>query len=46
MTRAPVFAVADVVEAKRVVEWVKEPENFAKLKKATKETTKHGELVE
>ena len=45
MTRAPVFAVADVVEAKRVVEWVKEPENFAKLKKATKETTKHGELV-
>ena len=45
MTRAPVFAVADVVEAKRVVEWVKEPENFAKLKKATRETTKHGELV-
>ncbi|MGZ7131899.1 MAG: hydroxymethylglutaryl-CoA reductase (NADPH) [Halobacteriota archaeon] len=45
MTRAPVFAVADVVEARRVVEWVKEPENFAKLKKATRETTKHGELV-
>jgi hydroxymethylglutaryl-CoA reductase (NADPH) len=45
MTRAPVFAVADVVEAKRVVEWVKEPENFAKLKKVTRETTKHGELV-
>ncbi|MGZ4891252.1 MAG: hydroxymethylglutaryl-CoA reductase (NADPH) [Halobacteriota archaeon] len=45
MTRAPVFEVADVVEARRVVEWVKEPENFAKLKKATRETTKHGELV-
>jgi hydroxymethylglutaryl-CoA reductase (NADPH) len=45
MTRAPVFAVADVIEAQRVVEWVKEPENFTKLKKATRETTKHGELV-
>jgi hydroxymethylglutaryl-CoA reductase (NADPH) len=45
MTRAPVFAVADVVEAQRVVNWVKEPENFTKLKKATRETTKHGELV-
>ena len=36
MTRAPVFAVADVIEAQRVVEWVKEPENFTKLKKATR----------
>jgi len=45
MTRAPVFEVADVVEAQRVVEWVKAPENFAKLKNATSETTKHGELV-
>jgi len=45
MTRAPVFGVDDVVEARRVVEWVKEPENFAKLRRATKETTKHGELV-
>lgn len=45
MTRAPVFAVADVVEAQRVVAWIKEPHNFAKLREATKETTKHGELV-
>lgn len=45
MTRAPVFEVANVIEAQRVVEWVKEPENFAKLKKATEETTKHGKLV-
>jgi hydroxymethylglutaryl-CoA reductase (NADPH) len=45
MTRAPVFQVADVGEAQRVVEWVKKPANFAKLQKATKETTKHGELI-
>ena len=45
MTRAPVFAVADVVEAQRVVEWVKEQENSTKLRKATRETTKHGELI-
>jgi hydroxymethylglutaryl-CoA reductase (NADPH) len=45
MTRAPVFAVSNVGEAQRVVEWVKKPENFAKLQKATDETTKHGKLI-
>jgi hydroxymethylglutaryl-CoA reductase (NADPH) len=45
MTRAPVFEVADVSEARRVAEWVKKPANFAKLQKATKGTTKHGELI-
>ncbi|MGA7076796.1 MAG: hydroxymethylglutaryl-CoA reductase (NADPH) [Halobacteriota archaeon] len=45
MTRAPVFAVADIGEAQRVVEWVNKPANFAKLQKATKETTKHGKLI-
>ncbi|MGZ4852986.1 MAG: hydroxymethylglutaryl-CoA reductase, partial [Halobacteriota archaeon] len=45
MTRAPVFEVADVSEAQRVAAWVKEPANFAKLQKATEETTKHGKLM-
>jgi hydroxymethylglutaryl-CoA reductase (NADPH) len=45
MTRAPVFAVEDVREAQNVVAWVKQPENFVKLQRATKETTKHGELL-
>ncbi len=45
MTRAPVFAVSNVGEAQRVVAWVKKPENFAKLQKATEETTKHGKLI-
>jgi hydroxymethylglutaryl-CoA reductase (NADPH) len=45
MTRAPVFAVSNIGEAQRVVEWVKKPVNFAKLQKATEETTKHGKLI-
>jgi len=45
MTRAPVFAVSNIGEAQRVVEWVKKPANFAKLQKATEETTKHGKLI-
>ncbi|MCJ7638956.1 MAG: hydroxymethylglutaryl-CoA reductase (NADPH) [Euryarchaeota archaeon] len=45
MTRAPVFAVSSIGEAQRVVEWVKKPVNFAKLQKATEETTKHGKLI-
>ncbi|MDS0294386.1 hydroxymethylglutaryl-CoA reductase (NADPH) [Halogeometricum luteum] len=42
MTRAPVFRVADVVEAEALVEWVRE--NEEKLREAAEETTSHGEL--
>ncbi|MDS0299551.1 hydroxymethylglutaryl-CoA reductase (NADPH) [Halogeometricum sp. S1BR25-6] len=42
MTRAPVFRVADVVEAEALVEWVRE--NEGKLREAAEETTSHGEL--
>jgi len=45
MTRAPVFEVSDIIEAQRLVAWVERRENFAKLKRAVKETTQHGELV-
>jgi len=45
MTRAPVFRVRGIVEARRVVEWVGKSENFENLKAAVKETTKHGELL-
>jgi hydroxymethylglutaryl-CoA reductase (NADPH) len=45
MTRAPVFRVRGVVEARRVIEWVSNSENFENLRAAVKETTKHGELL-
>ncbi|EMA43325.1 hydroxymethylglutaryl-CoA reductase (NADPH) [Halococcus saccharolyticus] len=44
MTRAPVFRVADVVEAEAVVSWVRE--NRDALRNAAEETTSHGELTE
>lgn len=44
MTRAPVFRVADVVEAEVVVEWVRE--HREKLAAAAEATTSHGELRE
>ena len=44
MTRAPVFRVADVVEAEAVVSWVRE--NRDTLRSAAEETTNHGELAE
>ena len=44
MTRAPVFQVADVVEAEAVVSWVRE--NRDTLRSAAEETTNHGELAE
>jgi len=43
MTRAPVFKVADVAEAERVVEWVET--NFESLREAAESTTSHGELL-
>ena len=45
MTRAPVFRVSGIVEARKVVEWVGQSENFENLKAAVKNTTKHGELL-
>ena len=45
MTRAPVFEVSDIIEAQRLVAWVARRENLAKLKRAVKETTRHGELL-
>ena len=44
MTRAPVFRVADVAEAERVVAWVEE--NRAVLADAAEATTSHGELLD
>ena len=44
MTRAPVFRVADVVEAEALVEWVRE--NVDRLRDAAAETTTHGELLD
>jgi hydroxymethylglutaryl-CoA reductase (NADPH) len=44
MTRAPVFRVADVVEAEALVEWVRD--NVDRLREAAAETTNHGELLD
>ncbi|MFB6129720.1 MAG: hydroxymethylglutaryl-CoA reductase (NADPH) [Salinigranum sp.] len=44
MTRAPAFRVADVAEAKALVEWV--GENESALREAAESTTSHGELLE
>jgi hydroxymethylglutaryl-CoA reductase (NADPH) len=44
MTRAPVFRVADVVEAEALVEWVRE--NGGALREAAEATTSHGELLD
>jgi hydroxymethylglutaryl-CoA reductase (NADPH) len=44
MTRAPVFSIADVVEAEALVSWVRD--NEAALKEAAEETTSHGELLD
>ncbi|WP_256686587.1 hydroxymethylglutaryl-CoA reductase (NADPH) [Halococcus qingdaonensis] len=44
MTRAPVFRVADIVEAEAVVEWVRD--NRDALADAAEATTSHGELVD
>ena len=44
MTRAPVFRVADVVEAEALVRWVRD--NVDRLREAAAETTSHGELLD
>jgi hydroxymethylglutaryl-CoA reductase (NADPH) len=43
MTRAPVFRVSGVVEAKEVVDWVED--NEERLREAAESTTSHGELL-
>ncbi|SNZ06615.1 3-hydroxy-3-methylglutaryl-coenzyme A reductase [Natronoarchaeum philippinense] len=43
MTRAPVFRVDGVVEAKQVVDWV--ADNEESLREAAESTTSHGELL-
>ncbi len=43
MTRAPVFRVKDIIEAKHLVDWVNN--NFKRLKLKAEETTKFGELL-
>jgi hydroxymethylglutaryl-CoA reductase (NADPH) len=43
MTRAPVFRVAGIAEAERVVEWVRD--NEGALREAAESTTSHGELT-
>ncbi len=45
MTRAPVFRVDDVAEAKNLAIWA-EDEGFESLKEAADSTTSHGELLD
>ncbi|MFD1598143.1 hydroxymethylglutaryl-CoA reductase (NADPH) [Halobellus rarus] len=44
MTRAPVFRVADVIEAEALVSWVRD--NTERLVEAAESTTSHGELLD
>ncbi|MFC7211924.1 hydroxymethylglutaryl-CoA reductase (NADPH) [Natronoarchaeum sp. GCM10025321] len=44
MTRAPVFRVQGIVEAKAVIDWV--AENTDRLREAAESTTSHGELLD
>lgn len=44
MTRAPVFKVTDITEAKTVVEWVES--HFEELAAEAEATTNHGKLLE
>ncbi|MFB6185853.1 MAG: 3-hydroxy-3-methylglutaryl-CoA reductase, partial [Halobacteriaceae archaeon] len=44
MTRAPVFRVKNVIEAKAVVDWIED--NYQKLQQAAESTTNHGELTD
>ena len=44
MTRAPVFRVADVIEAEALVSWVRD--NTERVVEAAESTTSHGELLD
>lgn len=46
MTRAPVFAVKNVVQAREFVDWVHDPGHFEVMKAKASETTRFGELLE
>jgi len=46
MTRAPVFAVKDVVRAREFVDWVNDPVNFEAMKAKASGTTRFGELLD
>jgi len=43
MTRAPLFWTPSIVEAVRLVEWVKE--NFEDIRREAQSTTRHGRLI-
>lgn len=45
MTRAPVFKLNDVVQAKAFTDWIKKPEIFAQMKEKAEETTRFGKLL-
>lgn len=45
MTRAPVFKLNDVVQAKAFTDWIKRPEIFAQMKEKAEETTRFGKLL-
>ncbi|MBC7085831.1 MAG: hydroxymethylglutaryl-CoA reductase (NADPH) [Methanomethylovorans sp.] len=45
MTRAPVFRLKDVVQAKAFTDWISRPEIFDQMKKKAEETTRFGKLI-
>lgn len=45
MTRAPVFRLDDVVQAKAFIDWISRPEIFTRMKEKAEETTRFGKLL-
>jgi hydroxymethylglutaryl-CoA reductase (NADPH) len=45
MTRAPVFKLKDVVQAKEFVDWIRRPDIFAQMKEKAEGTTRFGKLL-
>ena len=45
MTRAPVFKLEDVVQAKEFVDWIRRPDIFAQMKEKAEGTTRFGKLL-
>lgn len=45
MTRAPVFKLRDVVQAKEFVDWIRRPDIFAQMKEKAEGTTRFGKLL-
>lgn len=46
MSRAPVYKLDGVKEAREFVDWIKQPEIFGGLKEKASETTRFGELID